>query len=178
VLDALTEAQANRRLRGEELTKAADKAGLTVLTAPQDGVIQLMQVHTLGGVVKPADPLMVLAPGGGELIIEARVQNRDAGFVHEGQPVEVKLEAYPFTRYGVVHGVIEHIGRDAVQDEKEGLVFPVMVKLTQPWIMAEAGGCPWLRSGPDGRDQDRRAPDHRVPAVAPGAASEGGGRER
>jgi hemolysin D len=137
VLDALTEAQANRRLRGEELTKASDKAGLTVLTAPQDGVIQQMQVHTLGGVVKPADPLMVLVPRGGELIIEARVQNRDAGFVHEGQAVEVKLEAYPFTRYGVVHGVIEHISRDAVQDEKEGLVFPAMVKLTQPWITVD-----------------------------------------
>uniref|UniRef100_B0SXS6 Membrane fusion protein (MFP) family protein n=1 Tax=Caulobacter sp. (strain K31) TaxID=366602 RepID=B0SXS6_CAUSK len=142
VLDALTEAQANRRLRGEELTKASDKAGLTVLTAPQDGVIQQMQVHTLGGVVKPADPLMVLVPKGGELIIEARVQNRDAGFVHEGQSVEIKLEAYPFTRYGVVHGVIEHIGRDAVQDEKEGLVFPAMVKLTQPWISVEGRRVP------------------------------------
>lgn len=142
VLDALTEAQANRRLRGEELTKAADKAGLTVLTAPQDGVIQQMQVHTLGGVVKPADPLMVLVPKGGELVIEARVQNRDAGFVHEGQAVEVKLEAYPFTRYGVVHGTIEHIGRDAVQDEKEGLVFPALVKLTQPWITVEGRRVP------------------------------------
>lgn len=137
VLDALTEAQANQRLRGEELSKASDKAGLTVLTAPEDGVIQQMQVHTLGGVVKPADPLMVLVPRGGELIIEARVQNRDAGFVHEGQPVEIKLEAYPFTRYGVVHGVIEHISRDAVEDEKEGLVFPALVKLTQPWILVD-----------------------------------------
>jgi hemolysin D len=134
VLDALTEAEANRRLRAEELAKASEKARLTTLKAPEDGVVQQMQIHTLGGVVKPADPLMVVVPKGGELIVEARVKNRDAGFVREGQAVEIKLEAYPFTRYGVAHGVVEHISRDAVEDQKEGLVFPVMVRLTQPWI--------------------------------------------
>lgn len=134
VLDALTEAEANRRLRAEELSKASEKARLTTLKAPEDGVVQQMQIHTLGGVVRPADPLMVVVPRGGELIVEARVKNRDAGFVREGQAVEIKLEAYPFTRYGVAHGVVEHISRDAVEDQKEGLVFPVMVRLTQPWI--------------------------------------------
>lgn len=137
VLDALTEAEANRRLRGEELSKASEKARLTVLKAPQDGVIQQLQIHTLGGVVKPADPLMVLVPRGGELIVEVQLLNRDAGFVHEGQPVEVKLEAFPFTRYGVVHGVVEHVSRDAIEDEKQGLVYAAMIRLKDPWITVE-----------------------------------------
>lgn len=133
-LDALTEAQANRRLRDEELKKANRKSAQTRLTASDDGVIQQIQVHTLGGVVKPADPLMVIVPKGEELIVEASVLNRDAGFVRKGQSVQVKLEAYPFTRYGVVVGRLEQISRDAVDDEKQGAVYPARIKLSQPWI--------------------------------------------
>ncbi|MDB5469062.1 MAG: type secretion rane fusion protein HlyD family [Caulobacter sp.] len=141
-LDALTEAEANRRLRAEELTKASDKAALTVLTAPVDGVIEQVQVHTIGGVVKPADPLMILVPKGVELIIDALVLNRDAGFVHVGQPVEVKLEAYPFTRYGVVDGRVESISRDAVQNEDLGLVYPAKIRLLKPWIAIDGKPVP------------------------------------
>jgi hemolysin D len=141
-LDALTEAEAARALRIEELKKADQKASLTVLTAPEAGVVQQMQVTTLGGVVKPADPLMIIVPKGVELVVEAMVLNRDAGFVHEGQAVEVKLEAYPFTRYGVVPGVVEHISRDAVDDEKQGLVFPARVRLSQSWIVVNGRRMP------------------------------------
>jgi hemolysin D len=136
-LDALTEAQANERLRSEELKKATDKAALTVLTAPVDGVIEQIQVHTIGGVVKPADPLMVLVPKGAELIVDAQVLNRDAGFVRQGQLVEVKLEAYPFTKYGVVPGRVEAISRDAVPDKELGLVYAARVKLLRPWIRVD-----------------------------------------
>lgn len=136
-LDALTEAEANRSLRAEELKKATDKASLTVLTAPVDGVIEQVQVHTIGGVVKPADPLMILVPKGAELIVDALVLNRDAGFVHVGQPVEVKLEAYPFTRYGVVPGRVEHISRDAVQNEDLGLVYSAKIRLERSWIVID-----------------------------------------
>src|SRR5262249_2006983 len=133
-LDALTEAEATRVLRAQELTKAAEKARLTVLKAPEAGVIQQLQVHTVGGVVKPADTLMTLVPRAEELIVHARVLNRDAGFIHPGQPVEIKLEAYPFTRYGVVRGVVEQVGEDAVETEKEGLIFPVRVRVPRPWL--------------------------------------------
>lgn len=136
-LDALTEADAARALRAEELKKAQDKADHTLLRAPVAGVVQQLQVHTIGGVVKPADPLLVVVPNHGELVIDAMVLNRDAGFVRRGQPVEVKLEAYPFTRYGVVEGVIETIGRDAIQTENEGLRYPARVRLLQPWIVID-----------------------------------------
>lgn len=134
-LDALTEAEAARALRVQELKKATEKASLTTLAAPEDGVVQQFQISTIGGVVKPADPLMVVVPRGAELIVEAQVLNRDAGFVHEGQAVEVKLEAYPFTRFGVVPGRVEHISRDAVEVEDVGLVFPARVRLERPWIV-------------------------------------------
>jgi hemolysin D len=137
-LDALTEAEATRRLRAEELKKALEKSSQTVLVASDDGVVQQLQVNTIGGVVKPADPLMVLVPRGEELVVETMVLNRDAGFVRAGQPVEVKLEAYPFTRYGVVEGRLEQISRDAVENEKLGPVYPARVRLDRAWI--EIGG--------------------------------------
>ncbi|MGE0596659.1 MAG: HlyD family efflux transporter periplasmic adaptor subunit [Hyphomonadaceae bacterium] len=72
-----------------------------------------------------------LARDGATLILEANVLNRDAGFVREGQEVRVKLEAFPFTRYGVVEGRLAFLSRDAIQDENLGLVFPTRVELSQ-----------------------------------------------
>lgn len=133
-LDALTEADANYRLRAEEVRKAEDKASLTVLTSPIDGVVAQLAVHTLGAVVKPADALLVVVPKDEELIVEAMVLNKDIGFVHEGQPAEVKLEAFPFTRYGVIPGTVERISRDSVENKELGLVFPCLVKLSRAHI--------------------------------------------
>ena len=178
-LDALTEAEAARALRTEELKKAAEKAGRTVLSAPVAGVVQQLQVHTIGGVVKPADPLLVVVPSDGELIVDAMVPNKDAGFIHAGQPVEVKLEAYPFTRYGVVNGVVEHIGRDAVQTEKEGLLYPARVRLKQAWI--EIGGvrtprAPGLAATAEIKTGDRRIIEYLLSPLARRVSE--AGRER
>lgn len=131
VYDALTEASANSQLREQELRKADEKARLTVIRAPEAGVVQQLQANTIGGVVEPAAPLMVLVPQAGDLVLQVRILNRDIGFVREGQRVEIKLEAYPFTRFGVLDGVVEHIGKDAIDDETEGLVFPARIRLLQ-----------------------------------------------
>ncbi len=136
-LDALNEANANYRLRAEEVKKAEDKASLTTLVSPIDGVVAQLKVHTIGAVVKPADPLLLIVPKNSELMVEAMVLTRDAGFIREGQSVEVKLEAFPFTRYGIVKGQVERISRDSVQDEKLGLVYPAQVKLSQTEIRVD-----------------------------------------
>jgi hemolysin D len=133
-LDALNEADANYRLRAEEVRKAEDKAALTVLTSPIDGTVAQLAVHTIGAVVKPADTLLVVVPKRAELVVEAMVLNKDIGFLREGQPVEVKLEAFPFTRYGIVTGRVEHISRDSVENKELGLVFPCLVKLSRSYI--------------------------------------------
>jgi hemolysin D len=141
-LDALNEADANFRLRAEEVKKAQDKASLTVLTSPIDGTVTQLSVHTLGAVVKPADALLVIVPKGEELIVEAMVLNKDIGFVREGQPAQVKLEAFPFTRYGIVTGTVERIGRDAIEHKELGLVFPCLVKLSRSYIEIANGRVP------------------------------------
>jgi hemolysin D len=113
------------------MTIALDRNRRTTLVAPASGVVQQLQVHTIVAVVRPADPLLVVVPEGTTFVVEAQVLNRDAGFVREGQPVRVKLEAFPFTRYGVIDGQLAFLSHDAVQDESLGLVFPARVELSQ-----------------------------------------------
>jgi len=134
VLGDLAKAVSDARLRREELVKSTQRSSLQRLVAPVDGTIAQLAVHTVGGVVEATKPLMVVVPSGGRLIVEARVLNKDMGFVSVGQKVAVKLEAFPFTRYGTVPGVITGIGSDAIEDEKLGLVYPVRVKLSRSTI--------------------------------------------
>jgi hemolysin D len=133
-LDALSEAEANYRLRAEEVKKAEDRMSLTVLTSPIDGTVVQLSIHTLGAVVRPADVLLAVVPKGEELIVEAMILNKDIGFVREGQSAEIKLEAFPFTRYGVIKGTIESISTDSVENKDLGLVFPCQVTLDRATI--------------------------------------------
>ncbi len=108
--------------RADELAQqhaaAAHKAGQTVLTAPIDGTVQQLAIHTVGGVVTPAERLLTLVPDDAPVLIEATVANDDIGFVREGQNVEVKVKTFPFTRYGLLHGRVLDVSRDAVRQDQ------------------------------------------------------------
>ncbi|HCK83395.1 MAG TPA: HlyD family type I secretion periplasmic adaptor subunit, partial [Hyphomonadaceae bacterium] len=137
-LDAFNEADATARLRAQEFAMASERNRRTILTAPSSGIVQQVQVTTVGAVVRPADPLLVIVPEGTRLVVEANVLNRDAGFVREGQEVRVKLEAFPFTRYGIVTGRLVFLSRDAIEDEELGLVFPARIELSRQTIRVGA----------------------------------------
>jgi hemolysin D len=77
-------------------------------------LVQQLDVHTVGGVVTPAQKLMVIVPRDAKLQIEALVLNRDIGFVYEGQEAEIKVETFPFTKYGLLRGQVLHLSRDAL----------------------------------------------------------------
>jgi hemolysin D len=128
-LDRLQAAEERAAALSQELLKAESRDRLMRLTAPVDGRVQQLAVHTLGGVVTPAQPLMVIVPLDNPLEVEALVPNKDIGFVHAGQEVEVKVETFPFTRYGTIAGEVLDVSSDAVQDEKFGLVFTARVSL-------------------------------------------------
>jgi len=85
-----------------------------ILTAPVDGVVQQLAVHTVGGVVTPAQQLAVVVPSDVVLEIEAMVPNREIGFVHVGQDVQIKVDAFNFTRYGLLHGRVLSVSQDAI----------------------------------------------------------------
>jgi len=81
-------------------------------------VVPQLAVHTIGGVVTPAQALLVLVPVDGRLEIEATVSNRDVGFVHPGQDAEIKVDTFNFTRYGLLHGKVLTVSPDAIARDK------------------------------------------------------------
>ncbi len=121
----------------QELVKAEQRTGLQTLTAPIDGVVQQLVVHTVGGVVTPAQQLLMVVPSEHQLEAEVLVENKDIGFVKEGQDVEMKIETFPFTRYGLIDGRISNVSSDAVQLEKGGLIYPARVSLAKSVIQVD-----------------------------------------
>lgn len=129
LLAELAKAEADARLRREELSKARHKSGFQTLVSPVDGTVAQLAVHTVGGVVEAAKPIMIVVPAGGELIAEVKLHNRDIGFVRPGQQVALKLDAFPFTRFGALQGRVATIGSDTIEDERLGLVYPVRIAI-------------------------------------------------
>jgi hemolysin D len=122
-----------------DLAKARDHTRLMHLVAPVDGTVQQLAVHTVGGVVSPAQMIMTVVPTSNHLMVEATIDNQDIGFVNTGQPAEVKIEAFPYTRYGVLHGTVEQVSNDAKQDDsdKKKWVFTAQVALPTDNMMIE-----------------------------------------
>lgn len=127
----LAEAEGKLNSLKQDLIKARQRTYLQKLTAPVDGVVQQLAVHTIGGVVTPAQELMVIVPKEEGIEVEAIVENKDIGFVHEGQTAEVKVDAFPFTKYGVIDAELINVSSDAVPDEKLGLIYTSRVLLKQ-----------------------------------------------
>lgn len=105
------------------LIKAEQRITQQRLSAPVSGVVQQLATHTVAGVVTPAQQLMIIVPQGHSLDVEADIKNQDIGFVHSGQRAEIKVDTFPFTKYGTVDVEILHVSNDAVADEKLGLVY-------------------------------------------------------
>ncbi len=128
-LAALAEAEQRIAALSEELQKAQLRAAWQTLRAPIAGRVHQLAVHTVGGVVEPAQELMRIVPLEGGLEVEAMLPNKDVAFVHPGQQATVKLDTLPFTRYGTVEATVRKISGDAVADEQIGLVFPLHAEL-------------------------------------------------
>jgi len=113
--DDLAKAEAKAAGLRQDVIKAEKRSNLQVLASPVDGLVQQVSVHTIGGVVTPAQTLAVVVPEDGHLEIEASIPNRDIGFVSEGQEARIKVDTFSFTRYGLLHGRVISISGDAIQ---------------------------------------------------------------
>ena len=107
----------------QALAKANARLARTRLYAPTDGVVQQLAVTTVGQVVTTGQQLIVLTPIGGKLQVEALVANLDIGFVKPGQDAVIKVDAFPFTRFGALQGKVVNIASAAIaeQDAKRAL---------------------------------------------------------
>jgi hemolysin D len=134
MLDLQHESEQRAAALTQELKKAEQRNRLMALTAPVDGTVQQLAIHTQGGVVTEAQPLMVIVPSDAPVEVEAMLENKDIGFVRPGQEVEIKVETFTFTKYGVINGTVTSISNDAIEDEKLGLVYSARIRLHESRI--------------------------------------------
>lgn len=119
----------------QEVTKQSHKHSLLELKAPQDAVVKDLATHTAGTVVQPGTILLTLVPRDEILRAEVWVSNEDIGFVRHGQPVKLKFAAFPFQKYGMVEGTVEHVSADAADGNTHGQSSPNdPARKTQPLV--------------------------------------------
>ena len=148
----------------EKLVKAKTRLGHTTLVSPIDGIVQASALTTVGQIVSSGEELMRIVPDGATLEIECYLPNKDIGFVKEGQQAIVKIESFPFTRYGTIDAKVTRVARDAIpepdadQQEKDptqpsrhvangaqrtqNLVFPVTLRLDKAFVAVDGANMP------------------------------------
>jgi hemolysin D len=121
----------------QDQRRAGEHSKLLKLTAPVDGTVQQLTVHTVGGVVPAAQPLMQIVPKENVVEVEAFIENKDVGFVQVGQDAEVKIDAFDYTKYGTIKAKVRHVSKDAIQDEKKGLIYSTKIVLDKNNIFVD-----------------------------------------
>lgn len=118
--------------RKEQLEKQ-----IQTIKAPIDGYVNKIEIHTIGGVVTPAQELMTIVPKDSKLVIKAKVMNQDIGFIEEGMDVSVKIDTFNFQKYGILKGVVTLVGVNSIEDERLGPVYEVYIKPENTTLMVE-----------------------------------------
>lgn len=140
--DALTEGTRSAESARQDALRATAHKRLLTLTAPVDGTVQQLSMHTVGGVVPAAQPIMLVVPSDARVEVEAMLENKDIGFVREGQRAAVKIDAFEYTKYGTVPGQVSHVSHDAIEDEKRGLIYAVKVTLDRSSLLIDGRKVP------------------------------------
>ena len=133
---AATQSRQAHALR-QEAIQAESRLASHDIVAPEAGVVEQLAVHTAGAVVQPGQALMMIVPRDARLIAEVEILNKDVGFVHEGQSVRVKVDAFNYTRYGLIDGEVMDVADDAVEREGLGAVFRMRIRLLQDEMVVE-----------------------------------------
>ena len=149
----------------QRLAKARNRLKHMTLVSPEDGIVQASSVFTVGQVVTAGQELMRIVPSDAKLEVEAYLPNKDIGFVAVGQEVTVKVESFPFTRFGMLTGRVTHLAHDAIPlpeasqiegnpaqststaifagaQRTQNLVFPLTIALDKPELMVDGKPVP------------------------------------
>ena len=106
----------------------ADRLARTEIRAPMKGIVNRVFVNTVGGIVKPGEPIMEVVPADDQLVIDAMVSPKDIGFIKLGQPARVKITAYDYSIFGAMDGTVQNISADAVPNEKGEAFYMVRIE--------------------------------------------------
>lgn len=118
----------------QNLNHAQKRQQLKIVRAPVTGTVQQIKNYTLGSILQPSQQVMTIIPDNQHNIAEVNILNKDIGFIHVGQKAMIKIDAFPYTRYGTLEGNITNIARDSVQHEQLGLVYPATIELNTQMI--------------------------------------------
>ena len=120
----------------ETIKALKDNLKRTVITAPVDGVVKNLFFVTIGGVVRPGEAILDIVPTKDSLIVEARLQESDIGFVKPGQSAVVKLSSSDAVNFGQIDGIVERISPDTEQDENDNRIvfYNIFVELDQNYF--------------------------------------------
>lgn len=121
----------------QELVKATRRRAVQRIRAPAEGVVQQLSVRTAGAVVAAGEQVLAIVPTVGGVEIEAAIENKDVGFVRVGQSAEIKIDTFPFTRYGTVPGTVVALSPDATIQEGIGLVYAARIRLLRDKVEVE-----------------------------------------
>ncbi|NEO46200.1 MAG: HlyD family efflux transporter periplasmic adaptor subunit [Moorea sp. SIO4A3] len=116
------------------LTSAKARLKQKFLYAPVDGVVSSLNVANIGEVFQPGQTIAEVAPQDAPLVLSASLPNQEAGFIKEGMPVQIKLDAYPYQEYGIIKGKVTSLSADAKTDQQLGSVYEVEVSLNRDYV--------------------------------------------
>ena len=123
----------------QEVVKATRRRAVQRILAPADGIVQQSVIHTVGAVVAAGQQLLVVVPIGGKLEGEVWIENKDVGFVQAGQTAELKVESFPFTRYGTIPGTVLSVSPDAITKENVGLLYAARIEILRDTVTVDGG---------------------------------------
>lgn len=137
----LTTALEKRPAAWNDVVRSSLREARMTLSSPIDGTVQQLAVTTIGQVVTAGQPLLVVVPSEGPIEVEALVPNKDIGFIAAGQQAVVKVDAFPFTRYGTIEGTVTNVSRDAI-DNKEAVASSDATSVAQGQSLGQMTGTP------------------------------------
>ncbi len=133
-MEQMREADLKQKIQTQELSKYTSRDSLMQLRAPISGYVQQLNITTVGGVVSAAQILMNIVPVDDTLEVEAVLDNKDIGRLHAGQSAQIKVDTFPFTRFGTVPAKLRLISSDAIADEKKGPIYKARLMLESDHI--------------------------------------------
>ncbi len=126
----------------ELLSKATDQGVRAEVRSPNDGIVKNMKFNTLGGVIRPGDPIMEIVPTGDNLVVESKLNPTDRGYVERGQRALIKVSTYDFARYGGIEGEVILVAPDSTTDQQGNVYFRVVVHPDKTYLGRRAGELP------------------------------------
>jgi len=127
---------------GALLKEATEQKGRAEIKSPIEGVVKNMGFNTIGGVVRPGDPIMEIVPTSENLVINAQLNPTDRGYVELGQKAVVKISTYDFVRYGSLDGEVIMVAPDSSTDPNGNPYFQVVVKTGKTYLGLMDGELP------------------------------------